>query len=70
MRKPNLLKIKTKINGKDCSETTIYNKMNYHFTQIGNKLADKLADIIVDKPNKSFIDYLYKKKKTFYLYIV
>ena len=28
--------------------------MNYHFTQISNKLADKIDDI----PNKSFIDYL------------
>ena len=28
--------------------------MNYHFTQIGNKLADKIDDI----PNKSFLDYL------------
>ena len=42
------------INGKDCSESTISNKMNYHFTQIRNKLADKIDDI----PNKSFIDYL------------
>ena len=28
--------------------------MNYYFTQIGNKLADKIDDI----PNKSFLDYL------------
>ena len=28
--------------------------MNYHFTQIVNKLADKINDI----PNKSFFDYL------------
>ena len=27
--------------------------MNYHSTQIGNKLSDKIDDI----PNKSFIDY-------------
>ena len=36
------------------SESTISYKMNYHFTQIGNKLADKIDDI----PNKSFLDYL------------
>ena len=52
--KPNLLKITIKINGKDCSETTIYNKMNYNFTQIGNKLVDNIDDIT----NKSFIYYL------------
>ena len=45
---PNLLKITININGKDCSETTISNKINYHFTQIGNKLAGKIDDI----PNK------------------
>ena len=28
--------------------------MNYYFTQIGNKLADKIDDI----PYKSFLDYL------------
>ena len=32
--------------------------MNYHFTQIGNKLADNSADI----PNKSFFDYLNNRK--------
>ena len=53
-RKPNLLKIKININRKDCSESIISNKMNYNFTQIGNKLADKIDDI----PNKSFLDYL------------
>ena len=37
-RKPNLLKITININGKDCSGSTISNKINYHFTQIGNKL--------------------------------
>ena len=53
-RKPNLLKITININGKDCSEYTISNKMNYHFTQIGNKPADIIDDIF----NKSFLDYL------------
>ena len=53
-RKPNLLKITINVNGKSCSESTISNKINYHFTQIGNKLADKIDDI----PNKSFLDYL------------
>ena len=53
-RKPNVLHITININGKDCSESTISNKMNYHLTQIGNKLADKIYDI----PNKSFLDYL------------
>ena len=53
-RKPNLLKITININRKGCSDSTISNKMNYHFTQIGNKLADKIDDI----PNKSFHDYL------------
>ena len=53
-RKPNLIKITININGKDCSESTISNKMNYHFTQIGDKLADNIDDI----PNKSFLDYL------------
>ena len=42
------------INVKYCSESIISNKMNYHFTQIGNKLADKIDDIL----NKSFLDYL------------
>ena len=32
--------------------------MNYNFTQIGNKLADKIYDI----PNKSFLDYLNNRK--------
>ena len=53
-RKPNLIKITININGKDCSESTISNKMNYHFTQIGDKLADNIDDI----SNKSFLDYL------------
>ena len=53
-RKPNLLKMSININGKDCSESTISNKMNYHLTQIGNKLADKIDDI----SNKLFLDYL------------
>ena len=58
LKKPNLLKIKIMNNGKDCSEPIISNNMNYHFIQIGTTLADKLADIIYDKPNKYFIDYL------------
>ena len=35
-------------NGKDCSENTISNKMNYHFTQIGNKITDKLMIYLIN----------------------
>ena len=40
--------------GKDFSKTIISKKMNYHFNQIGNKLANTIDDI----PIKSFLDYL------------
>ena len=57
-RKPNYNKYESKIiiniNGQDYSKNQIYNKMNFHFIQIGNKLADKIDDIL----NKSFLDYL------------
>ena len=65
-RKPNLLKKTININRKDCSESTIPNKMNYHFTQIGYKLAEKIDDI----PNKSFLDYSNNRDLILWFYLL